>query len=174
MTQSLFVDPRAPKAVYSGDGGGKDGLGSYRYLLEWPAGGRAGSVLWILANPSTATAEKTDPTIAKCIRYATAWGYSLSRTVNVRAWRETDPDKLPPDPVAIGPQNDASITIAAADADIVVCGWGKLGGARGLEVLALLRGMGVTPHALKLNSDGSPQHPLYIRGDAKPLAMVTP
>lgn len=144
----------------------------YRYLLGWPAkiGGR-GIALFVLANPSTATAEKTDPTVARCIAYATRWGYEWCRVVNVRAWRETDPRKVPADPIAIGPKNDAVIACQARRADIIVCGWGKLGGARGEEVLALIRRSGGAPHALKFNNDWSPAHPLYLRADAQPFRI---
>jgi hypothetical protein len=144
----------------------------YRYFLEWPAGGKAGSVLWVLANPSTADASKTDPTIAKCIRFATRWGLAWSRTVNVRAWRATDPRDVPADPLAIGPENDEWIARAVREAELVVCGWGKLGGARGLDVLRVIRAAGKAPHALVLNKDGSPSHPLYIREDTRPVVMT--
>ena len=48
--------------------------GVYRYSLRrtWnPAGG---SYLFVMLNPSTADATIDDPTIAKCVRYAKAWG----------------------------------------------------------------------------------------------------
>jgi hypothetical protein len=35
----------------------------------------------------------------------------------------------------------------------------------------IIRRAGKTPHALKLNGDGSPAHPLYLRGDLRPFAM---
>ena len=54
----------------------------------------------------------------------------------------------------------------------VVCGWGKLAGPeRSRDVLALIRGVGVTPHALRLNRDGSPAHPLYLPAKLVPVAM---
>lgn len=34
--------------------------------------------------------------------------------------------------------------------------------ARGEHVADLIRGMGVMPHYLKLNQDGTPMHPLYV------------
>jgi hypothetical protein len=149
-----------------------DGLGLYRYFLEWPAHGVAGSVLWVLANPSTATAEKTDPTIAKGIRLATKWGYAKSCTVNVRAWRETDPKKVPVDPLAIGPENDAHIAKAVREASIVICGWGKLGGVRGPAVLDVIRAAGKVPHALAVNGDGSPSHILYLNESLLPVPLA--
>lgn len=145
----------------------------YRYVLSWPADrlGTLGTALFCLANPSTATAEVVDPTVARCIAYAKRWGYRWCQVVNVRAWRETDPKKVPADPLAIGPENDKWITETAAEADIVVVGWGKLGGERGPVVLDLIRCANKVPHALKLNKDGSPGHPLYLRADAQPFPM---
>ncbi len=144
----------------------------YRYMLGWPAKeGGTGIALFVLANPSTATAEQTDPTVAKCIAYAARWGYEWCHVVNVRAWRETDPRKLPADPLAVGPDNDLHIVAEAQRANVVVAGWGKLGGARGFEVLRLLRENGKEPLALKLNGDGSPHHPLYVRMDTVPVPM---
>jgi len=145
----------------------------YRYVLGWRAlrGGK-GTVLFVLANPSTATAEETDATVARCIAYATRWGYEWCYVVNVRAWRETNPKLVPADPLAIGPENDNHIAMEVMKADLVVVGWGKLGGARGEEVLRLIRKHGKVPHALKLNKDGSPRHPLYLRSDAVPMPIA--
>lgn len=145
----------------------------YRYTLEWPteAPNGDGTALFILANPSTATHLKPDPTVTRCITYARDWGYAWCAVGNVRAWRETHPERMPADPEAVGPDTDSYLVALAVHAEIVVCGWGKLGGARGPAVLALLRGAGVTPHALALNADGSPQHPLYLKRTLRPVAL---
>ncbi len=156
----------------------------YRYTLRWPAKPDGhGTALFILANPSTATAEKTDPTVSKCIGYATRWGYQWCLVMNVRAWRETDPKKVPPDPLAISEPgepalNDDWIQKEAMGAGIVICGWGQLGQDRALQVLSYLRAAGVVPMALALNDDGTPRHPL-ARGklalpkDVRPVRMPT-
>lgn len=144
----------------------------YRYTLEWPAHeAGTGTVLFVLANPSTATHLIADPTVGRCITYATDWRYARCAVANARAYRSTDPDGVPPDPIGIGPDNDRVILSEAARAALVVCGWGKLGGVRGPVVLDLIRQAGKVPHALKLNKDGSPQHPLYLRRAAKPVPL---
>ncbi len=156
----------------------------YRYLLAWPTGlDDERYALFVLANPSTATAEQTDPTVARCIQYAKRWGYGWCRVVNVRAWRQTDPKLVPSDPLAVSDPkapslNDDTIQAQALGAEVVICGWGKLGGDRGVQVLALLRAAGVTPHALAVNDDGTPRHPLArgklaIRADTRPTAIPT-
>jgi len=149
--------------------------GRYRYLLRLPTGVDNDRIaLGCFANPSTATAFVSDPTVTRWFRYCKSWGYGWSWVVNVRAWRETHPGKVPPDPLAIGPCNDAWILAAAESADLVVCGWGKLGGTRGEQVLGMLDLAGIMPHALHLNADGSPGHPLYLPKTAKPCPMVVP
>lgn len=162
----LFPEPK-PWAVFSS-------CTLYRYVLAWPTGvDDARFVLFILANPSTATEDQTDPTVARCIAYARRWGFGWCRVVNVRAWRETNPALVPPDPIAVGPANVEHVLAQARAAALVVCGWGKLGGVLGPPMLRVLRATGITPHALKLNRDGSPAHPLYLRADAVPFEIAS-
>lgn len=144
----------------------------YRYTLSIPTGlNDDRRCLFILANPSTATPEELDPTVSRCVNYARSWGYGWCVVVNVRAWRATDPKEVPKDQEAIGPENHNHLLAETAKADLVVCGWGKLGGEQGHHVLRLLscfwRGGGFEIFCLGRNKDGSPKHPLYLRKDAK-------
>lgn len=144
----------------------------YRYLLGWPTGVDNDRIcIFVLANPSTATADELDPTVTRCIDYARAWKYGWCWVLNVRAFRATDPKAVPRTREAIGPSNDTIIEAFVRCAQLVVCGWGKLGGARGPVVLELIRKAGKTPHALKLNDDGSPRHPLYLAKNLKPVEL---
>lgn len=144
----------------------------YRYLLAVPTGeANERVVAFVLANPSTATPDALDPTLTRCRDYAKRWGFGWLWVVNVRAWRETDPKLVPDDPEAIGPDNWHSIVTAVGGAELTVCGWGKLGGVEGANVERELKGLGFNLHALKLNRDGSPAHPLYLRADAVPFEM---
>ncbi len=103
--------------------------------------------------------------------FGRAWGFGTLLVANARSWRATDPRKVPPDPEAIGPLTDGIIAELAARADLVVCGWGALGGARGPVVLATIRRAGKVPHALRLTAGGSPCHPLYLPGNLQPVPM---
>lgn len=144
----------------------------YRYLLKWPTGVDSDRIcLFALANPSTASAERTDNTVAKCIKYAGTWGFGWCWVVNARAWRATDPKNVPLDPLAIGDENDNYVKLAAKRAEFVVAGWGKLGTTRGPVMLELIRRSGKVPHALHLTKAGEPGHPLYLRNDAKPFPI---
>lgn len=162
---SLLPEGNRPYAYFSD-------CGLYRYFLAWPTGRpNDRAALGCFANPSKATAEQTDPTVERWLNYCFRWGYGWAWVVNARAWRETDPKLVPPDPEAIGPETDAFISAAAAQAELVVCGWGKLGGERGAAAQDLIHRAGNVPHALHLNDDGSPGHPLYLPGTAKPFPM---
>lgn len=144
----------------------------YRYELWWPTGVDNDRIcLGIFANPSTATASDLDNTLTRWRNFCRDWGCGWSVTCNVRAWRETHPKLVPPDPRAIGPENDKHILAIASIAEMVVAGWGKLGGKRGPEVLELIRSTGIGPYALKLNKDGSPCHPLYLRSNLRPFPI---
>ncbi len=144
----------------------------YRYLLKRRlSGGPGGVCLWIMANPSIADEFKLDPTLTRCADYTERWGFSEMRVVNVRAWISTDPKGVPKGDEAFGPDNARIVNEEATNADLVVGGWGKLGGALGAEMHQYLRKIGVTVHALKLNDDGSPSHPLYLAKNLKPFPI---
>lgn len=160
-----------------------DGLGSatfsncekYRFRLERRFDNRFYEVTeprfchWIMLNPSTADAFKNDPTIAGCEKRARAWGYDGLIVTNIFALRSTDPMRLyeAEDPIGA---NDA-ILDAARESAITVCGWGCHGTLhdRGSKVADALTVMGIKLHALKINKDGSPGHPLYIGHAVQPM-----
>jgi hypothetical protein len=147
----------------------------YRYLLRWPTGLLNDRVcLFVLANPSKATADKPDPTVTRCIAYGRKWGFGWTWVVNARAYRATDPKIVPTDPRGFGPENDDYVSSASALAELVVCGWGLLGKGRGPKLLELIRAAGKVPHALRLTEDGSPWHPLYLPKTLTPFPMVLP
>jgi len=144
----------------------------YRYLLRWPTGVENDLIcLGIFANPSKATPKELDPTLRRWLNFCASWGYGWSWTANVRPWRATDPSDVPHDETAIGPLNSSVLIASVSAASLIVCGWGKLGGALGPACLKLIRDAGKVPYALRLNKDGSPQHPLYLPNSCKPFPM---
>lgn len=142
----------------------------YRYVLKHKLDSGVGVCLWVMANPSKADEFDLDTTLTRCADYTERWGYAEMRVVNVRAWVSTDPKGVPADPIGIGPDNDNHIIEQAAQAKLVVCGWGALGGERGARVLQLLRPYCV-PHALTLTKAGAPGHPLYLAKKLTPFAL---
>lgn len=125
-----------------------------------------GTVTFIGLNPSTADETVDDPTVRRCIGFAQTWGYSRLKLVNLYAFRATDPDDLFRADDPIGPDNDCTIAKVIGCSDLVVCAWGARAPVnRAVEVFDLIG----DPRALRLTQSGAPYHPLYVRGDARPL-----
>jgi hypothetical protein len=145
----------------------------YRYSLFRIWNESCPRLTYVLLNPSQADEVKDDPTIKRCVARAINGGFGGIEVVNLFAMRSTYPYSLSTAPDPIGPDNDGAIVHAARNATLVVCGWGKTGGLknRADAVLALIRAAGAIPHALKLNADGSPQHPLYLPYSKKPFPI---
>jgi len=147
----------------------------YRWSLHRIWQPRAPLVCYVLLNPSTADETTNDPTVSRCQIRALNAGYGGVLVVNIFAWRATDPAALyvVADPVG-GLANDMAITAAARKSKLVVCGWGMHGALqkRGEKVLELIRSTGKEPHALRINSDGSPKHPLYLSYKLQPTPLT--
>lgn len=145
----------------------------YRYLLtRGPA--EAPYALFVMLNPSTATADRDDPTIRRCRGFAEALGLQL-RVVNIFAWRSTDPEAMKraarDGADIIGPENDRHIGEQAAGAATVICAWGNHGSwaGRDREVRRLIRAAGAVPHYLRRSAKtGQPEHPLYLPANLRP------
>lgn len=149
--------------------------GPYRYLLTRDTGALgARRVLFIMLNPSTATADQDDPTIRRCIGFARTWGCRQLEVANLYAWRATDPDDLWMSEDAgrniVGPLNLATIDAALRRADTVVAAWGFTVRAPHAQhvahVLRLVEAAGRTLLCLGRTKSGSPRHPLYVRASA--------
>lgn len=146
--------------------------GTYRYALtrhlsEASVHGRPGfrSAAFIGLNPSTADAATDDPTIRRCIQFATSWGFDRLVMANLFAFRATDPREMLRAEDPVGPANDDLLRKAAVRADLVLACWGAHGGHRDrdADVVRLIREAGGPPlHVLKLTKGGCPAHPLYL------------
>lgn len=145
----------------------------YRYELgrvidAGPFEGRT-EVLWIMLNPSIATAVQDDPTIRRVVGYSEAWGFRWARVVNLYGLRDTDPRRMLRHPYPTGdPINRGLIVEHARHADLVVCAWGNHGGDRGTEIAEQLLAEGVRLHALAVTARRQPSHPLRLRAELSP------
>lgn len=156
------------KAVFS-----QCGRYRYRLLRRWEGG--HGLIAFCMLNPSTADEFANDPTVERCEVRARSWGYAGLIVVNVFALRSTDPSGLYANPdieqITGGPRNLGYIFRAVKYSEMFVCGWGKHAeiARQGSKLLTMLhhRFPG-RAHALKLNQDGSPAHPLYLPYVLKP------
>lgn len=141
----------------------------YRYWLKrrWSDGP---GVTFVMLNPSTAGAFNDDPTLRRCLGFARRDGFGTLCLVNLFAFMSTDPKLLLTAADPIGPENDRYIEDAAKASSVIVVAWGsqKFGQARQQAVLRIIRAVR-SPDQIKclgLTADGSPRHPLYVRGDA--------
>ncbi len=125
-------------------------------------------LVFVMLNPSIADAMKDDPTVAKCRKWAIAWGYSDLMVANLFALRSTDPEALAREVDPVGKENNGVLASIPADADVVVA-WGnhKAAQSRWRDVVKLLGPRELL--CLHRNQDGSPGHPLYLKNDTKPV-----
>ncbi len=152
-----------------------DDTGAYRYRLGRRRDAGAGSVTFIMLNPSTADAEVNDPTIRRCIGFAWDWGYRALTVVNLFAYRATTPKELRRARSPVGPANDEHLLAAADAAEAVVVAWGVHGALheRDREVTELLSPR-VELTCLGVTKAGLPRHPLYMPKRATPTRYHTP
>ena len=152
--------------------------GEYRYELTRRLAKGAGTVAFVMLNPSTADAYEEDPTIRRCLGFARDWGYRDVRILNIFALRSTDPQGLKHCIDPIGPLNDEYLRqyCTLEKATKVVIAWGTHGaylerGARVLAILREMRGNDGGLYALSWTKEGHPGHPLYAKGDLEPLLI---
>lgn len=159
--------------------------GVYRYTLHRDWHGLAFSeprtLLFVMLNPSTANADKDDPTVRRCIGFAHRWGFTRLSVVNLSAYRATNPRELLEEhqragallPL-VGIENDKHIAAEAKESDRIILGWGAWGAnkklnPRALEVIALLRSIPRKESLWCLGArlqGGAPRHPLFTPANA--------
>ena len=144
----------------------------WRYLLwrRWDTSKHTANFLML--NPSTADELQLDPTCARARGYAERWGYGALIVTNLFAFRETNPIQMKAAVDPVGRGNDAAIARAAKESALVVCAWGNHGAflERSSRVRALLQKNRISLHALRVNANGEPAHPLYLPGTLKPVS----
>jgi hypothetical protein len=137
----------------------------YRYLLtrRWAAGKPA---IFIMLNPSTADETVDDPTIRKCIGFASRWGCTAVHIGNLFAYRTKDPRQLKKVPDPVGPENhkyiQSLLSIAERDQLPIVAAWGAQGGLMGQDEAFVRMAEHIPIRALRLTKKGMPEHPLYV------------
>ncbi len=148
--------------------------GRYRHTLtrDWTRQGAAPrTIMFIGQNPSVARAEVSDPTCNKELGFARRWGFTRYIKTNMLDWRATDPKDVPHDPaVACSADNLPAILREAEHAEEILMAYGRLNKRHAQTVcrtIRALRATGKPLSCLKLNKDGSAQHPLYIRNDTE-------
>lgn len=155
--------------------------GKYRWYLKryWD---NQIALVFIGLNPSTADVTKDDPTIRRCVSFARRDGYGGIIMLNLFAYRSTDPKVLRTVEDPVGEENnDKTIRSLCRDRTVVLA-WGNESSAfirkRAATVMKMLRAEGPSPRnpfplwrskmlCLGKTKNGSPRHPLYVRGSQR-------
>jgi len=125
--------------------------------------------LFVMLNPSTADAAQDDPTIRRCLHFATREGCTKLTVVNMCALRATNPKALAQHANPFGPDNGMYLgtqIIEHQQIGIIIAAWGAHPFTSRREFGALkltLRNAGAL--CLGMTKDGSPRHPLYVKND---------
>jgi Uncharacterized protein conserved in bacteria len=142
----------------------------YRYALlrRWS---EAAPDVWVMANPSTATATTDDPTIRRVCGYSRRWGAGGVVVVNLFGYRSTDPAMLDDVDDPVGPLCDPVIDAVTAEDWRTILAWGTPGRRLGRPdaIIARLEG---PLHCLTQLEDGSPGHPLFKSGELTPTRYL--
>ena len=144
--------------------------GRYRYTLSRVWDATAPLVLFVGLNPSTADHRQDDPTIRRCVRFASDWGFGGLLVANLFALRSSSPRALDHAVDPVGRYNDRWLRRLSSQAALTVAAWGGYGTRLGRDriVQRLLR----EPCCLGLTMNGHPRHPLYVRATMKPIPLL--
>ncbi len=140
--------------------------GKYRFVLWRIWDERLPKIMFIGLNPSTADKTENDPTIRRVMKFAADWGYGGVYMLNLFTFVTPYPKELLTceDPVN---GNDAWLLEYSQKAGHVVFAWGSFKECKQRAEHV----MNMFPKAVVLNvcKDGSPGHPLYVKGDVTPI-----
>ncbi len=92
--------------------------------------------------------------------------------VNLYAFRATDPADMKKAADPVGPENNDHITQCICEADLVIAAWGIHGAFKNRpDIMEACSNLGIILDVqfkcLGTNKDGSPKHPLYIKGNTE-------
>jgi hypothetical protein len=147
--------------------------GLYRYELQriWVAKGPI--LVTCMLNPSTADADKDDPTIRTLIHFGKLWGFGGLLVVNLFAFRSSSPKEMMAHHFPRGPKNiefiNGALTLARSQSQPALAAWGANGahhaGPNDLEggqdwFCRLARHHTVNLTCLGTTAGGFPKHPM--------------
>jgi hypothetical protein len=144
----------------------------YRYsltreLISLPR--QAKKCLFIMLNPSTADACTDDPTIRRCISFASREHCSSLTVCNLFAFRSTDPKKLSSIDDPTRADNLKTIVSALSNHDLVIVAFGAHKMAKESPVWRIIKTY-KPMFCLGKTKSNLPRHPLYVKKD-QPLEL---
>jgi len=150
----------------------------YRYVLTREWNDNLPRLAIIMLNPSTADADRDDPTIRKCMWFAGAWHYGSIEVVNFCAYRATNPADLLQAARRgmniIGPKNFHYIREAVTDRDCLVACGQKIAHLdySDVQTIKIILESAKKLLCLQVSKDGWPLHPLYISKNTQPREFI--
>jgi hypothetical protein len=114
--------------------------------------------------------EFNDATLFRVEHSTLAWGYDafvITNAFSIMGRHFAETVQQADDPVH--PENDSFIVDAVLHSALTICGWSRwaLWQQRHTALLELLKPYHL--HALKINKDGTPAHPLYLPRASQPF-----
>ena len=168
----------------------------YRWLLtrrfdlaspQIAANGERKQLIFIGLNPSTAGANRDDPTLRRLSGYAQTWGYQRLVVINLFALMTPSPSSLRRHPRPVGSANDAVLLhwlrrwAHQLYWDLWL-GWGANGSLKGRDQWLLKHWAGLRRKRFSLGGGdalclgrtrgGHPRHPLYLPSSLRPLPWL--
>ncbi len=164
--------------------GGGFPTSSYRYAL-WRSGlsgvlltdqprPRTGPIAFVMLNPSTADAQRLDPTLTRCRSFALQLDFDSLVVANLFAWRTPFPRLLTRARTngqdIVGAENDAWIARVLDVAELVICAWGAdpIAADRVVALGTLWARYLPKLWCLGTTAAGDPRHPLFVTGGTVP------
>jgi hypothetical protein len=141
----------------------------YRYMLERHWDRTRPMALWVMLNPSTATAMQDDTTIRRVRQFSQDTGAGGFQVLNLFALRATDPTALTRHPSPVGEDNDTVIHwFARHHTGPVIVAWGAHGQDFPDRVDHVLNLLGDQPlFCLGVTKDDHPRHPARLDATAE-------
>ncbi|MFK7992786.1 MAG: DUF1643 domain-containing protein [Granulosicoccus sp.] len=134
----------------------------YRYWLYREFAQGSGHCVFIGLNPSTGDANSDDPTIRRCMGFASDWGYRRMTVVNLFGFRTPDPSALKSVSIPEGPGNRAALRKACNEADNIVAAWGAHGTYLSQSRKLASAWAAHTLYCFGQTKNQQPLHPLYL------------
>lgn len=141
-----------------------DGVYRYRLGRVWEYG--KPTLYVVMLNPSSADAERDDPTIQRLVGFADRNGYGALHVINLYGLRSSHPADLKVAADPVGELNDAAwaqvlASIERGRAGDLLVAWGNHAEpSRADEFLERCRAYHVKPLCLGRTGSGAPIHPL--------------
>jgi hypothetical protein len=127
---------------------------------------------FVMLNPSIADDKIDDPTIRRCITFATNWRYGGFYIINIYSYITSNPKNIIEDEKS---KHDNICfhrdIMNMKNIRLFVFAWGinKIDKEVVNILINYLKYCGLQPYCIKQNKNGSPAHPLYLKSDLKPI-----